>query len=125
LAFLQVSRMKPLLQVVRLIAWSLAVLIVVLSLAPPDMRPGTGVPHNFEHFAIFAACGVAFGLGYGQRPGLVVPALGAFAGAIELAQTLVPGRHARLSDFVVDAAAICIGAAAAAMVGRRVFNFGV
>jgi len=29
--------------------------------------------------------------------------LALFAGAIEVAELLVPGRHARLSDFVVDA----------------------
>jgi hypothetical protein len=36
-----------------------------------------------------------------------------FAGAIELAQLFAPGRHARLSDFIVDASAACIGLAAA------------
>jgi VanZ family protein len=33
----------------------------------------------------------------------------AFAAAVELVQLFVPGRHARVSDFVVDAAAICSG----------------
>jgi VanZ family protein len=32
-----------------------------------------------------------------------------FCGGIELAQLMIPGRHARLSDFFVDAAAICVG----------------
>jgi len=38
--------------------------------------------------------------------------LALFAGAIEVAELLVPGRHARLSDFVVNALAACIGLAA-------------
>jgi len=41
-----------------------------------------------------------------------------FAGAIELAQLFVPGRHARLSDFTVDALAARIGLAAS-QVWRR------
>jgi VanZ family protein len=32
-----------------------------------------------------------------------------FAGAIELAQYSVAGRHARMSDFIVDATSACIG----------------
>jgi len=41
-----------------------------------------------------------------------------FAGAIELAQLFVPGRHAGLGDFIVDALAACIGLAAS-QVWRR------
>jgi VanZ family protein len=32
-----------------------------------------------------------------------------FSGSIEIAQLFVPGRHARLSDFIVDTVAVCIG----------------
>jgi VanZ family protein len=32
-----------------------------------------------------------------------------FSGAVEVAQLFVPGRHARLSDFIVDSISICIG----------------
>jgi VanZ family protein len=85
----------------RVAGWCLTVVITLLSLVPP--RPETTAPHNVEHFAIFAAAGVVFGLGYRRRPILVTIALTIFAGAIELAQILVPGRHARLSDFIVDA----------------------
>jgi VanZ family protein len=101
------------LKAARILAWLLASAIVVLSLVPPWLRPETGAPHDLEHFAIFAATGVAFGLGYGRRYGLVAIELVIFAGAIELAQFFAPGRHARLSDFIVDASAACIGLAAA------------
>jgi VanZ family protein len=89
-------------------AWLLAVAIIVLSLVPPSLRPETDLPHDLEHFAIFVATGVAFGVGYIRRPGLVMISLMIFAGAIELAQIVVPGRHARLSDFIVDALAACV-----------------
>jgi VanZ family protein len=90
-------------------AWLLALAIVVLSLGPPSTRPVTGAPHNVEHLLIFLATGVAFGLGYPRRFSFLAMALPIFAAVIELAQIFVPGRHARLSDFLVDAAALCLG----------------
>jgi VanZ family protein len=39
-------------------------------------------------------------------------------GALELAQLWVPGRHARLEDFIVDALTACAGFVAAAMLDR-------
>src|ERR1700685_1844661 len=97
----------------RIAAWILALAIVVLSIVPPGLRPETNMPHHLEHFAIFFATGVAFISGYGQRALGVAIALVAFAGLIEIAQLYVPGRHARLSDFIVDAAALCVGMALA------------
>ena len=79
------------LQVMRIAAWLLLLAIAVLSLVPPWLRPETGAPHDFEHFAIFAATGFAFGLAYGRRHGLVASGLIIFTGAIELAQLLVSG----------------------------------
>jgi VanZ family protein len=102
--------------VARIAAWLLTIAIIVLSLVPPSLRPETAVPHNFEHFSIFFATGVAFGVGYSVRVYLATVMLVIFAGAIELAQILVPGRHARLSDFIVDALAACVGAAIASLI---------
>jgi VanZ family protein len=81
----------------------------VLSLVPPNFRPETPLPHTAEHFVIFAAAGGAFGIGYSNRRRFTIACLVIFAGAIELAQLTVPGRHARLNDFVVDAIALVIG----------------
>ena len=106
------------LKAVRISAWFLAAAIVVLSLVPPDFRPVTGVPHALEHFAIFAVTGLAFGLGYGPRY-LIPIGLVIFAGAIEVAQLSAPGRHARLSDFAVDAFAACIGFLASYVMARK------
>ncbi|HMK70107.1 MAG TPA: VanZ family protein [Xanthobacteraceae bacterium] len=102
----------------RISAWLLIVAIVILSLVPPGLRPTFGGLHTLEHFAIFAAAGLAFGLGYRPRYSTAI-GLVIFAGVIEIAQLLVPGRHARLSDFIVDAAAACIGLAAAALWRRN------
>jgi VanZ family protein len=87
----------------------LAGIIVALSLSPASVRPTTGTPHYLEHLLIFLATGMAFGFGYPHRFGLLTIALPTFAAAIEIAQTWVPGRHARMSDLLVDAAASCLG----------------
>jgi VanZ family protein len=90
-------------------AWLLVLAILLLSVVPPSLRPVTDAPHNVEHFAIFLVTGFTFGMGYPYRFGLQAIALIAFTGLIEIAQLWVPGRHARLSDFVVDGLAACVG----------------
>ena len=57
--------------------------------------------------------GLAFGLGYGPKYISLALALVGFSGVVEIAQTLAPGRHARLSDFIIDAVAVTAGVAAA------------
>jgi VanZ family protein len=88
------------LKAVRVSSWLLIVAIVILSLVPPELRPRLGGLHALEHFVIFSATGLAFGLGYRPRYSTAI-GLVLFAGVIELAQLLVPGRHARISDFIV------------------------
>lgn len=92
----------------RIAAWSLATAIVALSLVPPTLRPETSLPHGFEHFGIFWATGLAFALAYTLTP-LLATALVVFSSAVEIMQLFIPGRHARLSDFIVDALASIIG----------------
>ena len=97
------------LQAIRIFAWCLAITIVVLSVVPPGLRPETAAPHVLEHFLIYLVVGFAFGLGYDRRRSLLAILLVVFAGSVEILQLFVPGRHARLSDFIVDALALCIG----------------
>jgi VanZ family protein len=104
-------------------AWILVIAITVLSVVPPSQRPVTGVASsNFEHLAIYLASGLAFAVGYRDRLLIVTCGLVAFAGMIELVQLFIPGRHARLSDFLIDSAASCLGVALFA-VGNRIFRW--
>jgi VanZ family protein len=91
------------------VAWLLVIAILSLSLVPPSLRPVTGAPHDLEHFAIFALCGLAFGLGYSSRHLPCAISLVIFAGMVEVLQLAIPGRHARMVDFAVDALAGCAG----------------
>jgi VanZ family protein len=102
----------------RAVAWTMAFVVSLLSMVPPALRPSTDTPHNFEHFAIFFATGLAFGLGYSRRPFTVALMLVLFAGIVEIAQLFAPARHARLVDFIVDAVAIGAGAILGAAASR-------
>lgn len=102
----------------QILAWLCLAAIGVLSLVAPSLRPVTFLPHGLEHAAIFALAGLAIGLGYPNRMVRNMLALTVFAGAIELAQFYAPGRHPRLSDFLVDALAACAGVALAHALAR-------
>jgi VanZ family protein len=102
----------------RIAAWSLATAIIVLSVVPPGLRPETGTPHDLEHFMIYLATGLAFGLGYDRKRGLLAILLVIFSGSVEIIQLFIPGRHARLSDFIVDALAMCCGVMTVSLVSR-------
>src|SRR5215475_2174540 len=93
----------------RIVAWLALAVIIVLSLVPPSGRPTTFVPHKLEHAGIFFMDGVAFAVAYRGYEWLWSIGAVIFCAAIELAQLMIPGRHARLSDFLVDATAICVG----------------
>jgi len=100
------------------VALGLATAIVALSVVPPSLRPETGLPHGIEHFVIYLATGLAFALGCELKPGLLATLLVFFSGAVEIAQLFVPGRHARLSDFIVDGLAITVGVMVVSLVAR-------
>ena len=93
----------------RATAWFALATIIVLSLVPPGIRPTTFVPHKIEHAGIFLLDGVAFGIAYSGYEWFLSTGAVILCASIELAQLAIPGRHARLSDFFVDAAAVCVG----------------
>ena len=82
---------------------------MILSVVPAHLWPQTGLPHKIEHFLIFAVTGAAFGLSYDTRRGRLTLQLVIFAAIVEITQLFVPGRHARFSDFLIDAIAIAVG----------------
>jgi VanZ family protein len=98
----------------RLIAWGLAAAVTFATLGPPRYRPHADLGQNGEHALAFVLVGLAFGLAY-RKNRLITALIGvALTGAIEVLQFWAPGRHARLTDFVVDATTVCAGIALAA-----------
>jgi membrane associated rhomboid family serine protease len=92
--------------------------IIVLSFVPAGFRPQTGLPHNLEHGVIFALLGAAMVLGYRIRFWTWMTLGPLFAAVIEVLQLGVPGRHAKLSDFFIDAGGVLLGSACAFLLLR-------
>ncbi|GLH79350.1 antibiotic resistance protein VanZ [Bradyrhizobium sp. SSBR45G] len=95
--------------VFRLSAWLLAAAVAFATLGPPNYRPHSPLGQDGEHALAFVLIGLAFGLAYRSQRLLTTAVAVILIGALELAQFWAPGRHARLEDFVVDAAAACAG----------------
>jgi VanZ family protein len=98
----------------RVIAWALAAAVTFATLGPARLRPHADLGQNGEHALAFVLVGLAFGLAYRRNRLLTTLVAVVMTGAIEIMQFWAPGRHARLSDFIVDALAACAGLAAAA-----------
>jgi VanZ family protein len=97
----------------KLFAWLLALAVTFATLGPPRMRPHSNLGQDGEHTLAFVLVGIAFGLAYPARRLLTTTIAVIMIGVLELLQLWVPGRHARLEDFIVDALAACAGFALA------------
>lgn len=100
--------------ILRIFAWLLAAAVTFATLGPPRYRPHANIGQDGEHALAFILVGLAFGLAYPRHRRLATIIAVAAIGMLELLQLLVPGRHARLEDFVVDALTACVGFVVAA-----------
>lgn len=100
----------------RIIAWLFAAAVTFATLGPAPLRPHSEMGQNSEHGLAFVLVGLAFGLAYPRRRLAVAAISVVLIGLLELMQLWAPGRHARLEDFLVDAATACIGFAIAAAI---------
>ena len=96
--------------ILRTIAWILAAAVAFATLGPPTYRPhASDLGQNGEHAFAFILVGLAFGVAYRHNRWVTAAISLVLIGLLELLQHWIPGRHARLSDFVVDALAACAG----------------
>jgi VanZ family protein len=100
--------------ILRIIAWLLAAAVTFATLGPPSYRPHSNLGQDGEHALAFILIGVTFGLAYTEHRLRVAVIAVIMIGALELLQFWMPGRHARLEDFIVDALTACVGLAVAA-----------
>jgi VanZ family protein len=101
--------------ILRICAWLSAAAVTFVSLSPPRYRPVSNLSHGIEHALAFVVVGLAFGFAYPQHRRFAAAASVLAIGVIEMLQLLIPGRHARLEDFLVNAVAACTGLAVAAV----------
>ncbi len=94
--------------------------LVVVTLAPVEMRPNIGSSVTIQHFSAFVVLGMLVSLSCRWRVlALVVVVIG-IALTLELLQLAVPGRHARLIDFTVKSAGSLAGLAIVLIISRTV-----
>ncbi|KRR06078.1 antibiotic resistance protein VanZ [Bradyrhizobium jicamae] len=101
--------------ILRLFAWGLAAAIAFATLGPASQRPHLKLGQNGEHALAFVLLGLAFGLAHTRNRSFTATLVIAFTGLIEILQLWAPGRHARMTDFVVDALAASLGLLVAAV----------
>ena len=101
--------------ILRIIAWLLTAAVTFATLGPPRYRPHSDLGQDGEHALAFVLVGLAFGLAYTRHRLLTAGIAVVLIGVLEMLQLWMPGRHARLEDFIVDALAACAGIAVAAM----------
>jgi VanZ family protein len=104
------------LQLLRVLAWLAIAAIVVLSLLPGQDRPHLVEVSQFEHLGAYGLAGAILALAYARPRWQVATGFGltALAGALELAQLLVPGRNARVIDWAAGSAGAWAGVVAMA-----------
>src|ERR1700712_2526738 len=100
--------------ILRIIAWLLTAAVAFATLGPPRLRPHSNLGQDGEHALAFVLLGLAFCLAYTSNRWLTAAFAVGLTGVLELLQLWMPGRHARLEDFVVDALAAYVGLAIAA-----------
>lgn len=93
----------------RVLAVAALALLTVFSIVPASERPVTMLPHLLEHFLAFGITGALIGMAFAMETFTMLVAASCFTVGLECVQIPLPSRHARLSDIVVDTAAICIG----------------
>jgi VanZ family protein len=94
--------------------------IAFYSLIPQTERIGTGVPGKDEHVLAYSVTGLLLSLSFRSEKGPLLAAvhLTWIACLLEFLQQWAPGRHPRMSDAVISAAAGVLGSAAAAWLRR-------
>jgi hypothetical protein len=104
----------------RIVAWPAVAAIIVLSVVPGSVRPHILGNDRVEHFVAYLVVGSLFAIGYVRPLQLLWSGvmLTVCAGALELAQLLIPGRLASPRDFIVSATGAWIGFLTGAVIGR-------
>jgi VanZ family protein len=95
--------------ILKVTSWLMILGLVIATVVPADDRPMTGLQPHFEHLLAFGLAGLTFGLAYARNLWANLLSAFFFALALELLQIPLPTRHARLRDFIIDAAASCLG----------------
>jgi len=106
------NELSPKARLIARILLTLSILaIATLSLVPGSLRPHTGFPGQWEHFAAYFGAGALLSFAYASaRPRLLGCAgLAAISGLFEVLQHFSPGRSPCVCDAVASSAGAAFG----------------
>jgi VanZ family protein len=90
-------------------AWAVLFGLLIASVVPAGVRP-VMVPWQYvEHMLAFGTLGMTFALAYRRQPMIWILGLTSFVVLIEIAQMILPTRHARWQDVVVNLVSVYAG----------------
>ena len=103
----------------RILTWFCVILLAVFSLLPAQDMVRTGIPGELEHFAAYAGSASIAIAGYGRRGAVrIIGLFWIYAGVLEYAQHLSPGRHPSIVDFAASALGAFFGGVVGAFLVR-------
>ena len=112
------SKHRPL--IFRCSAWFCVFLIAYLSLIPQDLEMRTPAPPGVEHAFAYGITAGLLVLAYPLQPvWLIIGALSAYSGLMELLQTFSPGRHPGLDGMLWSSAGAIFGGLLVALLRPR------
>ena len=99
-------------------AWGILFGLLALTVVPAEVRPILVRGHYTEHLLAFTSLGMAFATAYRNQTTILLAGLAGFTALIEALQLLLPTRHARWQDLIVDLFAVCAGVAVTRLVQK-------
>ncbi|MGC4025758.1 MAG: VanZ family protein [Mesorhizobium sp.] len=103
-------------RIAAVLAWAVLAYIGFVTLSPIEERPHVGMA-MFERAMAFGLTGFLFATAYHRYTGRILALVVGAAIALELAQLVVPGRHAEFADAVEKIIGGGIGVLAAYLLG--------
>jgi apolipoprotein N-acyltransferase len=102
----------------RIAAWLVLATIALVTLAPLEWRPETGLHPQIERFVAFAVVGALFAMAYPRYIVFTVAIVLGTALLLEYLQLFAPSRHGRLFDAGFKIVGGCAGLIAGWLVSR-------
>ncbi len=85
--------------------------VTLLSLAPQDIMPETGIWDKLQHAMAYTALAICGVVGFPERRPLLIVSVGliALGCGLEVAQATVPGREPNIGDGIANVVGVAIG----------------
>jgi VanZ family protein len=92
-------------------AWAILLGLLLITVVPAGIRPVVVPWHYVEHILAFGTLGTVFAMAYRRQTVVLLFGLTSFIVLLEIAQLILPTRHARWQDLLVNLLAVCAGLA--------------